>query len=615
MVGIGASAGGLAAFEQLFTHIPPDSGMAFVVIQHLSPPHRSILPDILQRYTGMPVSQVTDGMEIMPNGVYVIPPGTDLALQGGYLRLTQPVDGRGYRLPIDFFFRSLAKDQGERSIGIVLSGTGSDGSLGLKTIKAEGGLTIAQEPDSAEFGDMPRNAIATHAVDFVLPPASMTELILKYLRHQVLDSYPRGERDAQIPAGGLQKLYFLLRSKTGNDFSLYKQTTLLRRIERRMKISLVKSMDAYIAYLQAHPEEIDALFQDLLINVTHFFRDPQAFQTLVEKAIRPLVIQKRADKTPIRVWVTGCSTGEEAYSLAIAFQEQIQALKAGCKVQIYATDLDPQAIAIARKGFYSDGSLENVSAERLQTFFQQEEEGFQIKKVIRDQVVFSTQNVISDPAFSKMDLVSCRNVLIYLEPGLQDQLFLQFRYALNPDGILFLGNSESLGASRDLFVIVDRKYKIFRRNEADTPHRAQPKTRIFSRDSLAAAPETGLRVAQRTGLRERMEKVLLDEHMPACVVIDQKHTILYSLGHTGKFLEPAIGEPTSNLVRMAREGLKTELASALHALVARKETVRREGIQVKTNGDFQAINLTVRLLDGPSDTPKLIMVIFEEQPA
>ena len=394
----------------------------------------------------------------------------DLALKDGHLRLLKPEAARGYRLPIDFFFRSLAEDQGERAIGIVLSGTGSDGSLGLKTIKAEGGLTIAQEPETAEYGDMPRNAIATKDVDFILPPEKMGELILKYIHHQVLDGYQRGESDFQIPAGGLQKLYYLLRSKTGHDFSLYKQTTLLRRIERRMKICLVKNLDEYIARLQAHPEEIEALFQEMLINVTHFFRDPEAFQALAEKAIRPLIsMQAIPLEAPIRVWVAGCSSGEEAYSMAIAIQEQIEALKADCKVQIYATDLDAEAIAAARKGFYSDGSLENVSAERLQRFFHQEEEGYQIKKNIRDLVVFSTQNLISDPAFSKMDLLSCRNVLIYLEHELQNQLFLQFHYSLNPDGILFLGNSESMGGNSDLFVTLDRKHKIFRRKEAVTP--------------------------------------------------------------------------------------------------------------------------------------------------
>jgi two-component system, chemotaxis family, CheB/CheR fusion protein len=451
IVGIGASAGGLAAFEKFFTALLPDTGMAFVVVQHLSPPHKSILPEILQRFTTMPVTQVTEGIAVRPNGVYVIPPGSDLALKNGHLTLLRPEAARGYRLPIDFFFRSLAQDQGARAIGVVLSGTGSDGSLGLKTIKAEGGLTIAQEPETAEYADMPQNAIATKEVDFILPPEQIGELILKYTRHKVLDGYKRGESDFQIPVGGLQKLYYLLRSRTGHDFSLYKQNSIQRRIERRMKICLVKSMDEYILRLEEQPEEIEALFQEMLINVTHFFRDPEAFQALIEKTIRPLIMLKHAAHAPIRVWVAGCSSGEEAYSIAIAIQEQLEALKTECPVQIFATDLDFEAIAAARRGFYSDGSLENVSAERLQRFFQQVEDGYQVRKKIRDMVVFSPQNLISDPPFSKIDLLCCRNLLIYLEQELQNQLFLQFHYSLNPEGFLFLGNSESITGNTDLF--------------------------------------------------------------------------------------------------------------------------------------------------------------------
>ena len=612
IVGIGASAGGLAAFEQFFTALPPDTGMAFVVVQHLSPPHKSILTEILQRFTAMPVAEVTEGIEVKPNGVYVIPPGSDLALKDGRLILLKPEAARGYRLPIDFFFRSLAQDQEERAIGIVLSGTGSDGSLGLKTIKAEGGLTIAQEPDTAEYADMPRNAIATKEVDFILPPDKMGKLILKYIHHQVLDGYKRTETDFQIPAGGLQKLYYLLRSKTGNDFSLYKQSTLLRRIERRMKICLIKSIDEYIDRLEERPEEIAALFQEMLINVTHFFRDPEAFQALVDKAIKPLISMRHTTRAPIRVWVAGCSSGEEAYSIAIAIQEQIEELKSSSKVQIYATDLDGDAIATARKGYYSDASLENVSTERLQRFFLQEEEGYQIKKNLRDMVVFSTQNVISDPPFSKIDLLCCRNLMIYLEHELQSQLFLQFHYSLSPEGVLFLGNSESIGGNNDLFAVMDRKHKIFQRKEALAPPRGKIRTRLGVQKAIAYDVESPTNHATADGLREWAEKALLEFHTPACVIIDQKHTILFIHGRTGKYLEPVAGETSNNLIRMAREGLKTELASAIHAAVVHKETVRREGVQVKTNGDYQAINLTVRCATGPSGFGDLTMVVFEE---
>jgi two-component system CheB/CheR fusion protein len=560
----------------------------------------------------MPVVQVSEGIEVLPDVVYVIPPGSDLALRDGHLTLLKPEQQHGFRLPIDFFFRSLAQDQGENAIAIVLSGTGSDGSQGMKNIKAEGGLTIAQNPDTAEYGDMPRNAIATKEVDYILPPAKMGELILKYIHHQVIEGYKQSERELQIPASGLQRLYFLLRAKTGHDFSLYKQNTLLRRIERRMKITLVKDLDEYIDFLEAHPEEIGALFQEMLINVTHFFRDPDAFEALTEKAIRPLIAIKCAENMPLRIWVAGCSSGEEAYSIAIAIQEEIDALKAKCKVLIYATDLDLDAIEVARKGFYSDGSLENVSTERLQRFFIQEDEGYQIKKNIRDLVVFSTQNLLSDPPFSKIDLLCCRNVLIYLEHELQNQLFLQFHYSLNPNGVLFLGTSESISGNSDLFAVMDRKHKLFQRKEAVTQRLMKTRPRMAFTAATGRTQRSGVDRPSNGGLREWTEKALLEFHTPACVVVDKKHNILFIHGRTGKYLEPVAGDPSNNLVRMAREGLKTELATAIHAVISHQVTVRREGVRVKTNGDYETINLTVRPFEGPSDDGELILVVFEE---
>ena len=621
VVGIGASAGGLAAFERLFTHLPAGSGMAFVVIQHLSPPQPSILPEIIQRYTDMPVFQVIDGIEVKPEHVYIIPPGVDLALRAGRLKVSVPKAERGHRLPIDFFFHSLALEQGRRAIAIVLSGTGSDGSQGVKYIKAEEGLTIAQDPNTAEFGDMPRNAIATNDIDFTLPPEKMGELILKYLRHATSASDKRGKTGLESLSGDLQRLYFLLRSKTGHDFSLYKQNTILRRLERRMKVCLVQDLKEYIDRLEASPEELKVLFQELLINVTHFFRDPEAFQALSERVLRPLIQSRCATHKPVRVWVAGCSSGEEAYSIAIALEEQILALKIDCKLQIFATDIDEDSIAAARKGFYSDSSIESVSAERLQRFFHQEEHGYQVKKNIRDLVVFSAQNVISDPPFSRIDLLCCRNLLIYLEHELQIQLLQQFHYSLNPEGILFLGNSESIGRTKDLFEAVDRKHKIFRRKQVATQYRARAGRR--SKLHRTALPEAGAgwKRSSAGGLREWIEKVLLEYYTPACVIVDAKNNILFIHGRTGKYLEPAAGEISSNLVRMAREGLKTELASALHAAAAHMQTVRREGLQIKTNGEYQALNLIVRPVDRlpgipelRPEFPELMMVIFEAVP-
>jgi len=615
IVGIGASAGGLAAFERFFTSLPENVGMAFVVIQHLSSPHKSILPEILQRFTTMKVLQVTDGIEVEPNCVYVIPPSNNLALMNGHLLLLKPANERAHRFPIDFFFRSLAEARKNQAIGVVLSGSASDGSLGIKMIKAEGGLTVAQAPETAEFTDMPRNAIATHDIDYVLPPEKIGELIITYVNHHIEPEYWSDEDQTMHAVGSLQRLYLLLRAKTGHDFSLYKQNTLLRRIDRRIKISLVSNLEEYIRHLQDHPEEVDALFHEMLINVTHFFRDPDAYLTLTEKVIRPLVSARAASQVGLRVWVAGCSSGEEAYSIAIAIQEQIEAQKADCKVQIYATDLDIEAIVTARRGVYADGSLENVSAERLKRFFTKEEDGFHIKKSIRDMVVFSTQNLIFDPPFSRIDLLCCRNVLIYLQPELQKQMFPMFHYALNPNGILFLGNSESVGSFSDLFSVVDRKHKIYQRKNMVVQHRIQTNLEPAYETSFHTATEVAARRAAPGELREWTERELLKYHTPACVVVDEKNTILYIHGRTGKYLEPPPGETSANLLRMAREGLKVELAAAIHECTTTRKVVTRQGLRVKTNGDYQLTNLTVRPVDLDSGRVIMTMIVFEEMSA
>jgi two-component system, chemotaxis family, CheB/CheR fusion protein len=612
IVGIGASAGGLAAFEQLFSNLPPDTGLAYVVIQHLSAPHKSILPEILQRFTAMPVVQVTDGIQVQPNCVYVIPPSNNLALMDGHLILLKPPTEHAYRFPIDLFFRSLAEGRGSSAIGIVLSGTASDGSLGIKNIKAMGGLTIAQDPDTAGFGDMPSNAIATHDVDFIVPPEQMGELILKYIHHQPTGEYRPGDGNLQRGFAPLQQLFSLLRSKTGHDFSLYKHNTILRRIERRIKLTLVPDLAAYIDYLRQHPEEIEAFFRDMLINVTQFFRDPEAFSALAEKVIQPLIVSKYAAEVPLRIWVAGCSTGEEAYSIAIAIQEQCEVLKADCKVQIYATDLDMEAIALARRGIYADGSLENVSPERLQRFFVKAEEGYQIKKSIRDLVVFSTQNLVFDAPFSKMDLLCCRNLLIYLEGELQKQVFPIFHYALNPGGFLFLGTSESVGSFTDLFGVIDRKNKIYQRKQAASRQLMHTRVRSAVGFPLSVDSETMKQHSGTKELREWTEQALLKFHAPTCVIVDAKHEILYIHGRTGKYLETPSGEVSTNILRMAREGLKAELATAIHAASANKDSVSRQGIRVKTNGDYQLIDLTVRPVDMVGVGQGLLMVVFEE---
>jgi len=467
IVGIGASAGGLAAFEAFFSGMPTDSdpGMAFVLVQHLAPDHKSILTDLIQRYTRMQVFEVEDGMEIEPNCAYIIPPNRDMAFMNGKLQLFQPSAPRGQRLPIDFFFRSLAQDQQERAICIVLSGTGSDGTLGLRAIKGESGMAMAQLPASAEYDGMPRSAIGTGLVDYQLPPAEMPAQLMAY----AAQAFGKGKKPV-VPApqaeNTLKKIFVLLRIQTGHDFSGYKPSTINRRIERRMAVHQIDHMDKYMQFLQNTPSEVEALFRDLLIGVTSFFRDPEAFEVLAEQCLATLLTKRPAD-SPLRLWVTGCSTGEEAYSLAILVAEQQEKLNKGFHVQVFATDIDKKAIATARKGIYPASIAADVSAVRLARHFSAdpgESKGlpsaYQVNKNIREMLIFSEHNIIQDPPFSNLDLVSCRNLLIYMGSDLQKKLIPLFHYALHPGGYLFLGSSESVGEHDDLFTSIHPKAKL-----------------------------------------------------------------------------------------------------------------------------------------------------------
>ncbi len=425
IVGIGASAGGLGAFEAFFRAIPDDidPGIAFVLVQHLAPDHKSMLSDFVKRYTKMRVLEVEDGITVEPNCAYIIPPNRDMAFLGGTLQLLEPSAPRGMRLPIDFFFRSLAQDQHERAIGIILSGTGSDGTLGVRAIKGEGGMVMAQNPESTEYDGMPRNAIATGLVDYILPPAEMPAQLVAY----VAQAFGKLPYTAELPSpkaeGAMKKIFVLLRVQTGHDFSQYKQNTITRRVERRMAVNQIERLEDYVRLLQQEPPEVEALFRDLLIGVTNFFRDPAAFAALKEQVIPKLFAGKQPG-APIRIWVPGCSTGEEAYSVAILLQEHLQEVKQSFKVQVFATDIDRQAIDQARAGVYPASIAADVSAERLAQFFTQEPDGsaYRIQKAIRDTLIFSEQDAIKAPPFSRVDLISCRNLLIYMGAELQKKL-------------------------------------------------------------------------------------------------------------------------------------------------------------------------------------------------
>jgi len=619
--GIGASAGGLAAFEAFFSGMPADAdpGIAFVLVQHLAPDHKSILTDLIRRCTRMQVFEVEDGMPVQPNCTYIIPPRRDMALLNGILQLLEPTAPRGQRLPIDFFFRSLAQDQRERAIGVVLSGTGSDGTLGVRAIKGEGGMVMAQNPESTEYDGMPRSAIATGFVDYELPPAEMPAQLIAYVTH-AFGKPPVPATPPPKTESALNKIFVLLRARTGHDFSQYKPTTSQRRIERRMAVHQIETMDGYVKFIQQTPDEVEALFRDMLIGVTNFFRDPEAFKALEEQIVPKLFAGRPSDAT-IRVWVPGCSTGEEAYSLAILLAERQEALKKGFKVQVFATDIDSRAITKARAGIYPASISNDLTPERLARFFSPEPGGssYRIGKGIRDMLVFSEQNVIKDPPFSKLDLISCRNLLIYLGGELQKKLIPLFHYALNPGGFLFLGTSETVGEFQDLFAGLDRKLKIYQRKEDLLGAQRAGLGRFLPPMTApgTAHPRTGEKPVhpRKLPLRELTEQALLQQIVQAGALVNAQGDILYLHGRTGNYLEPSPGESgPNNILKMAREGLRCDLTTALHRAVGTRETVRCPGLRVKTNGDITTVNLIVRPVDAaPSASlePPLYLVILE----
>jgi len=623
IVGIGASAGGLAAFEAFFSGMTaaadklPD--MAFVLVQHLAPDHKSILTDLIRRYTRMQVFEVEDGVVVKPQCVYIIPPNHDMAFLNGTLNLLEPALPRGQRLPIDFFFRSLALDQHERAICIVLSGTGSDGTLGIRAVKGEGGMAMAQLPETTEFDGMPRNAIDTGLVDYILPADEMATHLIAYASHHHGITARSSHLSSPKSESFLNKIFILLRSQTGHDFSMYKRNTVNRRIERRMAVHQIADLSSYTVFLQRTPVEVEALFRDLLIGVTNFFRDSEAFAELEAKVI-PRLFTNKPDSATIRVWTCGCSTGEEAYSIAILLQEQMEKLKKTYNLQLFATDIDIRAIDQARKGLYPAIISADVSPERLARYFTKQADGsaYRINKGIRDLLVFSEQDVIKDPPFSKLDLISCRNMLIYMGSELQKKLVPLFHYALNPGGMLFLGTSETIGDYVQLFSALDRHSKLYQR-KTDLPNAQHlPLARFLPPLGIDMhAPKlSGLLSSEaKVSLRVTTERTLLELYAPASVLVSERGEILYIHGNTGRYLQLASGEPVMNILKMAREGLKRDLTTALHSVVKHKSKIERPGLRVKTNGDFSTVNLTVLPVPPTADSVTdftLYLVVLEE---
>lgn len=614
IVGVGASAGGLEALEELFAAMPLDTGMGFVVITHQHPGHTSLLPELLGKITGLPVRQAEDGLKVEPDHVYVSPPGGYLALLGGTLQRMEAERKEAPHLPIDSFLRSLAADQKDKAICIILSGTGTDGTLGLKAVKGESGMAMVQQVQSAKYAGMPSSAAATDLADFVLPPGKMPERLVAYARGPYL-APPSGAEESSVLPGPLQKIFVLLRARTGHDFSAYKPNTIRRRIERRMSLHQINGPAQYVRYLQENPHELDILFKELLISVTNFFRDPEAFEALARTAL-PELLGSRADPCTVRVWVPGCATGEEVYSFAILLREAIEAAKRPCEVQVFGTDLDPEAIETARNGRYPEGISSDVTPPRLARFFTRVENSYRIRKEIREAAVFAVQNVIKDPPFTKLDIISCRNLLIYLNVELQRRLIPLFHYALKPGGLLFLGSSESIGQFGDLFEIVDKKWKIFRRKDivpAAHPVLNFPVQAISA--ELGERPPASIRPARESNLAITVDRLLLARFAPASVVVSERGDVIFIHGRTGEFLEPAAGQPRHHILDMAREGLQLQLASALRQAVTQDTEVVRESVRANTHGEAIQVTLTVTRLHDPEILRGLFLVTFRSQPA
>ena len=609
IVALGASAGGLDALERFFKNVSTEPGMAFIVVPHLDPDHASLMPELLQKTTDMPVRQIEDGMTVHPDHIYIVPPDRDLGILNRELQLMKRASGAGPRMPIDYFFRALASDAGEYAAGIVLSGMGMDGSLGLRAIKGELGLTMAKDPESAKYDAMPRNAIDTEQVDFVLAPAKMPGQLLDYIRHRERNG-GKPESPVESRPDDIQKVFFLLRQQTGHDFSAYKKNTIHRRIERRMNVHQLEKLSDYVQFLQKNPHEINVLFRELLIGVTSFFRDAEAFDEL-KKHVAAMLKEKPRGYT-IRAWVPGCASGEEAYSIAMILYECIEELKKHAFIQMFATDIDEQAIEKAREGVYPASVADDVGPERLNKFFVKEESVFRIRPDIREMIVFAPQNIIKDPPFTKLDVVCCRNLLIYMESSLQKKLLPLFHYSLNPGGILFLGSSESVGEFTDLLEPHDKKWKIFKRK--DTGPHTHPVVE-FPLTAKADKTKSGVNpTAENAGITKLAENELMSAWVPPSAVVSEKGEILYIHGRTGKYLEPSPGEASFNIYEMAREGLKIELPAAIRKAANIQQTVIYRGLTVRTNGESVRIVLTVKPLDSSKTAQKILMVSFEEMP-
>ncbi len=616
IVGIVASAGGLEAFTQLLSHLPIDTGMAFVLIQHLDPNQRSLLTEILAKTTQMPVREVQNGMSVEPNQVYVIPPNTKMTLAQGVLQLVLREKVHGKYMPGDAFFTSLAAELGNKAISVVLSGSDTDGAKGSEAIKAAGGITFAQSEESAQFREMPYNAVATGDVDLILPPPKIAEELAQIARHPSV-TRPIDSQTVELLSeneNALPEIFAMLFTATGVDFAHYKQTTLKRRIARRMLLYKLERLEDYVQYLQDDPDEMQALYHEILISVTSFFRDPEAYQALKERVF-PAIAKGKSVDLPIRIWVSGCATGEEVYSIAICLLEFLENVFPKPAIQIFATDINERVIEKARLGIYKQNEVVDVSPEQIRRFFNPVESGYQISKSIRELCVFARQNLIGDPPFSNLDLISCRNVLIYFESVLQKQVMPIFHYSLKPTGFLMLGIAESAGEFSNLFTSVDKKNNIYTKKLIPTPLQFNFKTSTSPIAKVTPYQPMSHKTWDVVDLNKQADQIVLNRYAPVGVMINENMDILQFRGETSPYLRPAPGEPSFNVLKMARKGLMEELRTAIHQVKRQDVSVRKEQIQVEGSDPCRKVNVEVIPFQADSEETRCFLVLFEDVPA
>lgn len=616
IIGIGGSAGAFPSFEKFFNHLPADSGMAFVLVLHLDPNHKGQVAEIIKNYTAMPVIEASDGMEIEPDNVYIIPPNKDMGVHNRKLLLLNPAKPNGYRQPIDYFLQSLAEDQWNKAVAIIFSGMGSDGETGVRMIKEKLGMAMAQDPDTSQYNSMPIAAISTNLVDYVLLPEEMPLKLIRYLNHPVLaEEASEQVRTAIQNSNSINKILMLLRSQTGHDFSLYKKSTITRRIDRRIAYHQLPDYAAYVNFLRENPQEIDVLFNELLIGVTKFFRDAPAFNSLKSKLCT--LMNNKTSNEPFRVWIAGCSTGEEAYSVAILLIECLEEMNKSewPKLQLFATDLDTEGIEHARNGIYFDNIVADVSAARIEKFFIKKDNTFQVKKELREMIVFAQHNLIKDAPFTRLDLLCCRNVMIYLTAELQKKIIPIFHYSLHSGGIMFMGPAETIGGFTEMFVSADPKWKIYERKNGNA---LAAKMIDFPFHVSKQYPLNTMKIddmekqINKRSVADTFNRILLENFTPSSVLINDKGDILYSNGKTGKFLELPSGEAVMNIHKMAREELRYVVGNIIHQARNQKGEVAINDIKLKDGDQIKLINLKATLLE-ETGLQGLVLVIFEDK--